>query len=243
MHFHNKHIVITGGTSGIGLALVQKLAKHNDVIVISRKGTLPEELFTGRYPVALYHANLAKKSDIESQVGQIQKNHGSIDALFNNAAIQCTAEFLSDAFNYDAIQTEIDINFTAICHLTYLCLPMLLAAEKGQIININSGLAITPKRASAIYCATKSALDSFSQSLHYQLENTTIDVQQVFLPLVQTPMTAGRGTGKLLVNDVASRIIRGAARNKRVHDIGKVRLLRLINYIAPPLARRIMKAG
>ncbi len=243
MHFHNKHIIITGGTSGIGLALVQKLAKHNYVIVISRKGTLPEELFTGRYPVVLYHANLAQKSDIESVVDQIQKNHGSIDALFNNAAIQCTAEFLSDAFNYDAIQTEIDINFTAICHLTYLCLPMLLAAEKGQIININSGLAITPKRTSAIYCATKSALDSFSQSLHYQLENTTIDVQQVFLPLVQTPMTADRGTGKLLVNDVASRIIRGAARNKRVHDIGKVRLLRLINYIAPPLARRIMKAG
>ena len=236
MKFHNKHIVITGGTSGIGLELVRSLVDENQIIVISKKGTLPKELINTENSVQLYHANLANKNEIESVVDKIQKDHRSIDVLINNAAIQCTPEFLDDDFNFDAIQTEIDVNFTAICHLTYLFLPMLLAADHGEIINVNSGLAIAPKKGSAIYCATKSALDSFSRSLSYQLEHTTIDVSQVFLPLVKTAMTQGRGSGKLLAHDVANQILNGT------QDVGKVRLLRLINYVAPPLARRIMKA-
>ena len=235
MSFQNKLIVITGGTSGIGLALVRNLAYENTVMVISKKGVLPPDLKNTKNRVQLYHANLAHKEEVESVFNKIQKQHDSINVLINNAAIQSTPEFLADDFNYDAIQTEIDTNFTAVCHLTYLFLPLLIAAKSGQIINVNSGLAIAPKQGSAIYCATKSALDSFSKSLSYQLEKTTVDVRQIFLPLVETPMTEGRGAGKLKSDDVAKRIIRGS------NDIGKVPLLRLINNIAPPLARRIMR--
>ena len=235
MSFQNKHIVITGGTSGIGLELVKKLAKQNKLIVISKKGSLPKSLAKTEYPVSLYHANLADKSDIESVFNKIQHEHSCIDVLINNAAIQNTTEFLADEFNYDAIQTEIDTNFTAVCHLTYLFLPLLLAAPHGQIINMNSGLAIAPKQGSAVYCASKAALYSFSKSLTYQLEKTTVRVRQIFLPLVDTPMTQGRGINKLNAADVAQRIIQGQ------NDIGKVPLLRILNSIAPPLARRIMK--
>ena len=243
MNHHNKHVVVTGGTSGIGLALVRKLAIDNYVIVISKKGSLPQSLLTGKYPVQLYHADLASKAEIESVVDQIQKKHRSIDMLINNAAIQYTPEFLSDDFNYDTIETEIDVNFTAVCRLTYLFLPLLLAAEKGEIVNVNSGLAIAPKTGSAIYCATKSALDSFSKSLSYQLEDTSVAVHQAFLPLVHTAMTEGRGSNKLQADDVADRILKGIMRQKGSNDVGKVQLLRLINYLMPPLARRIMKAG
>ena len=108
---------------------------------------------------------------------------------------------------------------------------------------MNSGLAIAPKTGSAIYCATKSAMDSFSRSLGYQLESTSVQVRQVFLPLVDTGMTEGRGSNKLKADDVAEKIIKGAASDKAVIDIGKVRLLRIINYLAPSLARSIMKRG
>jgi len=236
MNVKNKHIIITGGTSGIGLELVRSLAHENHIIVISQKGVLPDELLNIEYPVTLHHANLANKAELESTVNLILKHHESIDILVNNAAIQFTPEFLSDDFNYDTIQTEVNTNFTAVCHLTYLLLPMLLAAKKAEIINVNTGLAIAPKQSSAIYCATKSALDSFSKSLSYQLENTNISVRQVFLPLVETPMTEGRGVNKLNASYVAQRIIKGD------RDIGKVKLLRLINYLAPRLAQKIMRA-
>lgn len=243
MKLYNKRIVITGGTSGIGLELVKKLASDNSVIVISKKGSLPRSLEQEKYPVELYHSDLAVKAEIEFVVGKIQKRHGTIDVLINNAAVQYTPEFISDDFSFDTIQTEIDINFTAVCHLTYLFLPMLLTATKGEVVNVNTGLAIAPKKGSAIYCATKSALDSFSKSLSYQLEDTTVDVRQCFLPLVSTPMTEGRGMGKLQADDVAEQIVSGIERGRGDIDVGKVSLLRLINYLMPPLAKRIMKRG
>lgn len=243
MILQDKTILITGGTSGIGLEIVKKLANDNRVIVISRKGTLPAELMVGKYPVELHHADVGHKASLELVMDKIQRAHSSLDVLINNAAVQYTPEFLSDDFNYDAIQKEIDINFTAVCHLTYLSLPLLQGSESACILNVNSGLAIAPKTGSAIYCATKSALDSFSKSLSYQLRGSRIKVQQVFLPLVETSMTEGRGTGKLKADFVANKIIAGIHNGTKINDIGKVKLLRLIDYLFPPLAARIMREG
>lgn len=242
MQLSNKTIVITGGTSGIGLALVRALAGSNQLIIISRQGKLPAEL-CGNNNIRLYHADLANKVELESVVDNIQRETTSLDLLINNAAMQLTPEFTSDAFNYDGIQTEVNLNFTAVCHLTYLFLPLLLKSSNAMVVNMNSGLAITPKKESAVYCATKAAMHSLSRSLQYQLAETPVRVQQVFLPLVETAMTRGRGSGKLDAADVARRIVSGIERGKTTHDIGKVKLLRWIHALVPPLARAIMKNG
>ena len=243
MKLKDKSILITGGTSGIGLELVKQLATHNSVIVISRKGTLPEELYKGKFPVTLYHADIGDKSSLETVMDKILRTHSTLDVLINNAAVQFTPNFLSNDFNYDSIQAEINTNFTAVCHLTYLCLPLLRAANSASILNVNSGLAIQPKTGSAIYCATKSAMDSLSNSLSYQFAGSSVRVQQVFLPLVDTAMTEGRGAGKLRADVVAIKILEGIERKTKVIDIGKVKLLRVVDYLLPPLAARIMRAG
>ena len=241
MNIIGKTILISGGTSGIGLEIVRKLALHNRIIVISKKGKLPTELLDPEYGIQQHHLDLAHKPSLEAAVELIQREHTSLDMLINNAAVQNTPELLSDDFNYDAIQSEIDTNFTAVCHLTYLCLPLLQAADAAHIININSGLAIAPKRESAIYCATKSAMDSFSTSLSHQFRSSSIYVQQAFLPLVATAMTEGRGKNKLRADLVAEAIISKIGNGREINDIGKVKLLRLINSLCRPLAKRIMR--
>ncbi len=120
-------------------------------------------------------------------------------------------------------------------------MPILLHKNKAVILNINSALALAPKTSSAIYCATKGALNIFTQSLRYQLEKTNISVQQVFLELVDTSMTRGRGKNKVSAEDAAKKIILGIERDISEHNIGKVKILRILLRLAPSIAQKILK--
>ncbi|MEP2989146.1 MAG: SDR family NAD(P)-dependent oxidoreductase [Parasphingorhabdus sp.] len=243
MTISGKHIVITGGASGLGLELVKQLCSNNSISVIARPSA-GLEAFRHAYPdVGIYEAELADLSQVEKTADQIIKTNEAIDILINNAAVQYTPTFLDDDFFYNHIKREIDINFTSVCSLTYLTLPALLNSSTGIVLNVNSGLGLMPKTTSAIYCATKGALNIFSQSLRHQLEGTNVRVMQAFLPLVETPMTEGRGSGKLPVDRAAADIIAGIENSRLDIDIGKVKLLRPLTRFLPSLARKIMKAG
>ncbi len=193
MKIINKRIVITGGTSGIGYEMVRYLCPDNEVIVISKNTNKLNELSRKFNGITTYQADLSKIGDTETIADIIVKRYESIDILINNAAVQQSTTFIDEKFRYESISYEIALNFTSICSMTYLLLPALLHKEKAIIMNVNSGLGLTPKTSSAIYCATKGALNIFSQSLRYQLEKTNISVQQAFLDLVDTKMTTGRG--------------------------------------------------
>ena len=240
----DKKIVITGGTSGIGYQMVRLLCRDNKVLVIARAGARLMSLAKEFPEIETYPADLFNPQYYEIVTDKIIKDHNNIDILINNAAIQNTPAYLDDDFNYDAVESEIHLNFTSVCSLSYLLLPALLQNDKqAVIVNINSGLALAPKTHSAIYCATKAAMDSFSRSLNYQLENSNVRVMQAFLPLVDTPMTRGRGQGKVTAEYAAKEIILGLAQGVTVKNIGKVKLLRLLLMIAPWLARKIMKGS
>ena len=241
MRLENKRIVITGGTSGIGLQMVKQLYSKNQVVVISRSTEKLNKLCSMYEGVNTLTADLSRLGEVERVADMMVKRFGSIDVLINNAAQQHTPAFLDDNFEYESISREITINFTSICSLTYLLMPALLHQDRAVILNVNSGLALVPKTSSAIYCATKGALNIFSQSLRYQLEKTNVSVQQVFLELVDTAMTEGRGNNKMTAEDAAGRILDGVRKEILDHDIGKVRLLRLSLGIAPTVAKKIMR--
>lgn len=236
-----KRIVITGGTSGIGYELVKKLQANNEIFVVSKSADKLDKLSDEFKGVITYQADLSMLNELEMVANTITDQFENIDVLINNAAVQYTPTFISDEFDYSSINREITLNFTSICSLTYLLIPALTHQNKASILMINSGLALAPKTTSAIYCATKSALNTFAQSLRYQLENTNICVQQAFLELVNTPMTAGRGENKISAEDASRLIIQGLEKGVLDHDIGKVKLLRLLLRIAPSIAQKIMK--
>ena len=238
-----KHIVITGGTSGIGLELVKQLHEGNDISIIARPSSNLDHLRSNYQEVSVFEADLSDLKAVEKAADQIVKTDKNVDIVINNAAVQHTSHFLDDDFRFETIKREIDINFTSVCTLVYLLLPSLLKSTPSIILNVNSGLALAPKTSSAVYCATKGALNIFSQSLRYQLEETNVEVKQVFLPLVDTAMTEGRGRGKLSAQRAASEIIAGLSVADSVVDVGKVRLLRIIQRLSPSLASKIMKAS
>ena len=241
MQLINKKILITGATSGIGLKLVEKLYQKNSIYIIARNQDKINKLLEKFPSIIAYKADFININEVESVVEQISLNAKSLDVLINNAAVQNAPTFIDDDFKYESINNEITTNFTVVCSLCYLLMPMLNQQHNAVILNINSGLALAPKTSSAIYCACKGALNIFSQSLRYQLKNTQVQVLQAFLPLVDTPMTEGRGKSKMTIEKVSREIIKGIEKSILDHDVGKVKFLRLINRLMPSLAQKIMR--
>ncbi len=241
MNLIGKTILITGVTSGIGLELLNFLHKENKVIILGRNIQKLESLTKKFTNLDTYLVDLENLNQIQASVEKILIKYPNIDLLINNAAIQYTEYFLDENFNFNNIAREIQVNLTAPIQLISLTLPLLLKKDLSIILNINSGLGLVPKTSSAVYCATKSALNSFSSSLDYQLEKTNIEVFQAFLPLVDTPMTKGRGQKKISSKTAAEKIILGLEHNLKINYIGKVKLLGILNRLFPKIASSLMK--
>ncbi len=233
-----KHIVITGGTSGVGRELVKLLAGSHQLTVIGRRTWRSESLLADFPEIGFVDADLAEPGGTQKVRDAIPA--GPLHGLINCAAVQYTTHFIARDFDIATIRREVALNLTAPAELIALFLPDLLQQDESYILNINSGLAIVPKADSAVYCGTKAALDSLSRSLRAQLSGTQVKVLQAFLPVVDTPMTAGRGGAKLCAEQAASAIFAGISARQEETDIGKVRFLRMIHRWAPGLARKIM---
>ena len=243
MNLQQKHIVITGGTSGIGYEVVTRLQTDNTVLVIARDRDKLDRLAAQCPGILTLRADLSSAADVRSAARAAVEQTGTVDLLINNAAVQHTPALTATEFDFASIQQEIAVNLEAVCSLTALLLPALLQRPEAAILNVNSGLALMPKTESAVYCATKAALNSFSQSLRYQLEGSPVKVLQAFMPLVDTNMTSGRGCDKLDAARAADALIHGVEHDIEEHDIGKIRTLRRLVRFAPGVARRIMKSA
>jgi len=243
MNLQNQTIMITGATSGIGKALCQKLAaRGNQVVAVGRSQDKLDALMQDLKGACAMCCDLTSKSSTIALAQQIEHQGLPVSVLINNAAVQYTPRFTDADFSFDSIETEIATNFTSIAWLTALMLPRLIQhPDASTIVNMSSGLAYYPKSSSALYCASKAALHSLSQSLRYQLNDTRVSVSEVLLPLVDTPMTEGRGANKLTPQFAAERTIRGVENGLDEIYIGKARVLPILNRISPALTKRILR--
>jgi len=239
----SRDIVITGGTSGIGYALVEALGARNRISVIGRASARSQALQEAFPDIRFHEADLARPDSVESAARAVLGDHACVDVLINNAAVQYTPQFLDDDFQPETIVSEVHVNLIAPALLIHALLPALKRSTAPLVLNINSGLGLVPKTGSAVYCATKAGLDSLSHALRNQFAGTHIRVAQAFLPLVDTQMTAGRGSGKLPASVAAAEIIRGVEAGRTEIDIGKVKILRWVMRLSPALARQIMRAA
>lgn len=240
MNLDKQTIVVTGGNSGIGLRLVERLhGMDNALIVVSRSQNHWQQLSQQFPDIQLIQCDLSNKESVV-HLAQTLKQH-PVSLLINCAAVQYEPLITDPDFSFENIQYEITTNFTSVVWLCYHLIPTLAQQPTSGIVNLSSGLALFPKTTSAVYCASKAAIHSLSQSLRYQLSNTRIGVSEVILPLVDTPMTAGRGHGKITAEQAAVAIIHGIQKGRETIYVGKARLLPLLSQLWPGLLKRILK--
>lgn len=232
-------VVLTGASSGIGSHLLTRLlvGGHHVVAVSRRASGLDAHPALERVD-----CDLADLRAVRVFAADLAARHPRIDLLINNAALQYGQPLTAPGFDPDAMIAEAQVNLIAPALLAHGLIGVLEAAGSGAaIVNLSSGLAYYPKQDTALYCATKAGLHSLSQSLRYQLEPRGIRVIEAVLPLVATPMTAGRGSGKMDADAAARAILAGVARGRDEIYVGKARLLPLLARIAPSLVRRMLR--
>lgn len=185
-------VLVTGGTSGIGLALAERfLRSGNEVIVCGRREDKLEEIKTKNPSIHTRKCDLSVPAERVSLAQWAVREFPQLDVLVNNAGIQRHID-LSQPEPWRTTHQEIAINFEAQVHLCTLLIPHLASQKRPAIINVTSGLAFVPLTSAPVYSATKAAFHSFTQSLRHQLSKTPIEVIEIAPPAVNTDLG---GTG------------------------------------------------
>lgn len=245
MKLENQRILITGGSAGIGLELARALSGNGNKIAIVGRNEERLAAVAQELPVETFARDLSDIGELDALADQAAERLGGLSLLINNAGIQHNYK-IAETSAADVARMaadEIGTNLTSVIALTAYCLPHLERSGHAAIVNVTSGLSLQPKTDAPVYCATKAALHNHSQVLRYQLEDagSSVRVIEVVPPLVDTGMTAGRGSGKMAPADVAAEAIAGIEADKDQVFVGKAKLLRTVNRIAPGIAARIMR--
>jgi short-subunit dehydrogenase len=165
--------LVTGASSGIGRDIAQVLLGDGMVVYcVARRLSRMDDLRTaGAFPLAM---DLADPDQIQNVVDQIERDHGGVDVLVNNAA--CGLYGSVEETSLEEVRYQFDVNMFGTARLTQLVLPYMREQKDGRIINITSigGKIYTPL--GAWYHATKHALEGWSDSLRLELHPFNVKV-------------------------------------------------------------------
>lgn len=216
MFLKDRTALVTGSTSGIGLAYARALAAEGANVVINgfgeadaiekeRAGIEKDFKVKARYSAA----NMMKPDEIAAMVAEAEKEFGAIDILVNNAGIQHVAPV--DEFPLDKWDQIIAINLSSAFHATRAALPKMKAKGWGRIINTASAHAFVASPFKSAYVAAKHGIAGFTKTVALEVATKGITVNAIAPGYVWTPlvekqipdtMKARNMTKEQVINDV-----------------------------------------
>ena len=187
MQMTGNTILITGGGSGIGRALAESFQSlGNTVIIAGRRKQVLDQTVAANPGMRSAVLDINREDAIRSFAGQLAKDYPELSAVIHNAGIMRLEDMKSGALSdADAMVTT---NLLGPIRLTAALLPLLLKQPRATIMTVSSGLAFVPLAMTATYCATNAAIHSYTQSLRYQLKDTSVEVLELIPPYVQTEL-------------------------------------------------------
>ena len=195
----NRIVLITGATSGIGLACARKFANNGDNLILTgrnekRLSEIRQELIAKGTEVLTLTFDVRDREKAEEYLIKLPVEWQNIDVLVNNAGLALGLEPEYEG-SFDDWETMIDTNIKGLLNMTRLVVPGMVSRNSGHIINIGSVAGDAAYAGGNVYCATKAAVKALSDGLRIDVANTPIRVTNLKPGLVETNFSNTRFHG------------------------------------------------
>jgi uncharacterized oxidoreductase len=191
-------ILISGGSTGIGLELARRFhSLGNTVIVTGRNRERLDQI--AREGIITYALDVTDKVATAAFAPELIAAHPALNVLVNNAGIMREENLKGSPTGLIDAEVIVDTNLLGPLRLTAAFIKHLTSQPFGAIVNVSSGLAFVPLVAVPTYCATKAAIHSWTQSLRTQLSDTQVEVLEIIPPGVQTELMQGQSVDEQMM--------------------------------------------
>jgi uncharacterized oxidoreductase len=200
MDLQQTHLLITGGSDGIGFGLAERFIRAGATVLVTGRSREKLDTAAAALPrVLTYQSDISDPVERERLAAFVGRALPGLNLLINNAGIQRRVALSVDDAPWPERQQEIDTLLSGPVHLTQLLLPLLLSPGKQSVIvNVTSGGAYVPQVFAPVYSACKAALHHFTMVLRYSLARTGCRVVELVPPAVQTALGGAKPHGASL---------------------------------------------
>jgi uncharacterized oxidoreductase len=250
MKLIDRTILITGGSSGIGLELArQLLARGNVVIATGRDRARLDQAASAVPGLHTITADAADAEAIRALHTEVVERFPRLDVLINNAGIMRNMSLLEDRPLED-LTREVGINLEGPMRMVQRFLPDLRRRPESMVVNVTSGLAFVPFKIAPVYSATKAGLHAYTRCLRAQLDGTSVRVVELAPPGTETPLFRGEFEAEMAkqkgmpVAKLVEQAIRGIEAGRPDVRPGLSRVLWLGGRLAPTtMFKQLAKLG
>lgn len=188
----NQIVLITGGGSGIGLALAHKFMENDNTVIITGRNLNKLEKVKKENPkIHTYQSDVTDDAGVRMLSDYIQEKFDGLDVLINNAGIMNLVDTGNESNDLQKQMQEIEINYNSPVRMLYYFFPLLKKSNNAVLVNVSSGLAYVPFAQAPVYSGTKSALHFWTKSIREHLKPHNIKVLELLPPVVDTPLAHG----------------------------------------------------
>ncbi|PHV05070.1 short chain dehydrogenase [Janthinobacterium sp. BJB412] len=190
-----KVVLVTGGSSGIGLAAAHKLAEAGAVTIIcgrdeAKLAAAKAEVEARGHSLITYRADVADMADCDRFVALLIAEHGGVDVLVNNAGRSIRRAIEASYDRFHDFERTMQLNYFGCLRLTMGLLPQMIAQQRGHVVNISSIGVLTNAPRFSAYVASKAALEAWTRCAASELADVGVKFTTINMPLVRTPMIA-----------------------------------------------------
>ncbi|MET0245086.1 MAG: SDR family NAD(P)-dependent oxidoreductase [Flavitalea sp.] len=246
MQLKNSTILITGGTSGIGLELVKQLLPLGATVIVTGRSLKNLEETQKQFPlVHTIQSDVSEPDQIDSLYLAVTRQFPQLNIIINNAGLMRLIDLRDRQPGLRDLTSEINTNLSGTIQMVHRFLPHLLRQRSAAIINVSSGIAFMPYSSAPVYSASKAGVRAYTQALRLQLEDTNVKVMEMIPPGVNTNLqnewaVQPNPSQMMDVDKMVSIAIKGLQQDKKEL---KPALISVIGFLSRLVPGALMKFG